>query len=132
MEETGDDGNESGLAATAGADQECEFSLTRIGVHAAQGVDAGVAFSEVLLDFAAADGVDGCGPVHGRGFQPRKTGAGSRRRTRRMLNKLAVITTSSVSAATPATFCQSSTIPRVAIFRAVISKNIAAMPVPIA
>ena len=40
MEETGDDGNESGLAATARADNESEFSLTRFEVHAAQGVDA--------------------------------------------------------------------------------------------
>ena len=132
IQQAGDDRDEGGLAASARADQECEFSLTGFEVYAAQRLDPRVAFSEMFPDFAAADGVDGYGWVHGAGFQPRKTAAGSRTRTRRMLNKLVVIATSSIITPTPTTFCQSSTIPRVGILPTVISKNSAARPVPTA
>jgi hypothetical protein len=47
-----------------------------------------------------------------------------------MLRRLAIATTTRIAAPVNPTDCHMSTMPRVAIRRPVISKNVAAMPVP--
>jgi hypothetical protein len=57
IEQSGNDGDERGLAAAARANQECQLALARLEFDATQNVNAGIAFAEKFLHALAADSV---------------------------------------------------------------------------
>src|SRR5262249_34157010 len=116
--------DERGLPAAARSDQEAQLPEARREVDAAQGLHARLPLPEMLPYATAGHGQAVAVAGH------RNTEAGSRTRTRRMLSRLATITTRKMQVPVRATHCHMSTIPRVASLFRVIAKKVAAMPVP--
>ena len=71
-ERAGENGEEGGLAAAGGADEEGELVCEDVDVDAAEGLHGGVAGAEGLRDAAAADGLHGGGAHSAPSFGRRK------------------------------------------------------------
>ena len=121
MEEPGDDGDERGFSAAAGACEERDLAGGGGEVDAAEDVDSGVAVAEVAVDLVAVD----CGSVH-----ERKTMAGSMRATRRAMMVTAAMVMAASAAQVPAATCGGRTMPRRKGSEAAARVVRAARPVP--
>src|SRR5262249_17376223 len=126
IEQAGKHAEESRFATAAGADDEGQLPVLRLKVDATQRFHSGSVPAEALAQSGGRDS-DRVGKFHD---QPRNTSAGSSTTTRRMLIRLAMMITIRMQAPVSTTFCHMSTSPRVASLRKVISKKVAAIPVP--
>ena len=114
------------LAAAARSDQEGQLAEARLEVDAAERLDAGLAFAEVLRHGAALDGQSGSSwrrssPEDGGRLEHQHAPDAEQARDHRHEQD---------AGAGETTFCHMSTMPRIARTLSVTSKNVAAIPVP--
>src|SRR5262249_30026396 len=119
VEQAGDHRDQRRLPAATRTDEEAELAEAGAEFDSAQRLDPRLAIAEVLAHAAQR---------HRQAH--RKTSAGSRTRTRRMLSTLATATTKRMQPPVRAAHCHRRRIPRVASLWLKMPKKIDAMPVP--